>query len=92
MRTLIRSIPVAALAHWVRGARAPDAGPAELGFSADGRLAALVQDGWTLGFDRWEQPPGSPVELPTRLTAERGEARVRLAIDAWQFPVPAPAP
>jgi outer membrane lipoprotein LolB len=78
-------IPVAALADWARGARHAGGGPAALAFSADGRLARLRQDGWTLDFDRWTQPPGSPVELPGRINAARGEARVRLVVDAWQL-------
>ena len=81
-------IPVTALASWVRGARAPGS-PAELAFSADGRLAQLRQDGWTLDYEAWQQPQGSPVELPTRISAERGDARVRLVVDDWS-PDPAP--
>jgi len=82
-------IPVAALADWVRGARHRDGGTAELAFTADGRLARLQQDGWTLDFDRWAAAPGQLVELPGRVTAERGDARVRLVVDAWQ---PGPMP
>ena len=82
-------IPVAALTDWVRGARHRGGGAAELAFSADGRLARLQQDGWTLDYERWSRPPGSPVELPGRVYAERGEARVRLVVDRWQLaPVP----
>jgi outer membrane lipoprotein LolB len=76
-------IPVTALASWVRGARAPG-GPAALEFSADGRLARLQQDGWTLDYEAWQPPSqGGPVELPTRISAERGDARVRLVVDDW---------
>ncbi len=74
-------IPVAALAGWVRGARAGDA-PAELDFSADGRLLQLRQAGWTLDYAGW-QPQASGIELPMRVTATRDAARVRLVVDAW---------
>ena len=77
-------IPVAALSDWVRGARHREGGPAELVFSADGRLARLQQDGWVLAFDRWQPAPGGAFELPGRIEAERGEARVRLVVDQWQ--------
>ena len=76
-------IPVAALADWVRGARAAQGGAVSFGFTADGRLARLQQDGWTLDYDRWEPLPGHPIEVPTRINAARGDARVRLVVDSW---------
>ena len=81
-------IPVAALVDGVRGARAEAGGEVALGFTADGRLARLEQDGWTLDYDRWQQPAGSAVELPTRINAGRGEANVRLVIDHWWWGSP----
>ncbi|MDQ2702592.1 MAG: lipoprotein insertase outer membrane protein LolB [Pseudomonadota bacterium] len=79
-------IPVQALAHWVRGARAPG-GQAQLAFDADGRLARLRQDGWTLEYADWQQQsdPAAPW-LPMRVTAERDTARVRLVVDTWSVP------
>jgi outer membrane lipoprotein LolB len=74
-------IPVALLSDWVRGARSGD-GPATLGFAADGRLARLVQAGWTLDYADWQAQPGGLV-LPMRITATRDTARVRLVVDAW---------
>lgn len=76
-------IPVAALASWVRGARAPEGGAAQLQFDQEGRLARLQQDGWTLDYRDWQAPPGTAVVLPMRISAERDTARVRLAVDAW---------
>ena len=76
-------IPVQALASWVRGARAPQGGPAQLQFTEDGRLTRLQQDGWTLDYGDWRQQPVAGVELPMRINAERGEARVRLVVDDW---------
>jgi outer membrane lipoprotein LolB len=84
-------VPVAALASWVRGARADTGrfGPAEAGFDAGGRLVRLVQGGWTIDYLAWAPPAGDAPALPSRLAAERGDARVRLVIDAWGV---APAP
>lgn len=76
-------IPVQALAAWVRGARAAQAGPAQLAFAGDGRLAQLQQDGWTLDYSDWRPSPIAGVELPMRVNAERGDARVRLVVDDW---------
>jgi len=77
-------IPVAALPHWLRGARAPALGEATLAFGPDGRLARMEQGGWTVEFTHWGLPDGAPgVALPHRLEASRGDARVRLVVDAW---------
>jgi outer membrane lipoprotein LolB len=89
-------IPVGALAAWAGGARADAAafGPARLEFSPDGQLARLEQDGWTVDYLGWrEARPGDggpPLQLPDRINAARGEARVRLAIDAWSWAPEAP--
>lgn len=83
-------IPVAALASWVRGAHAPAGGTAQLQFDSDGRLARLQQDGWTLDYSGWRLQPGVGVELPMRVSAERGTARVRLVVDTWQAGDPGP--
>lgn len=83
-------IPVEALPHWLRGARAPGLGPAVMAFGADGRLARMEQGGWTIEFAEWGLPGGAEapvtgagVALPHRLEAARGDARVRLVVDAW---------
>jgi outer membrane lipoprotein LolB len=76
-------IPVQALASWVRGARATQGGPAQLQFAGDGRLARLQQDGWTLDYSDWRQQPAAGMELPMRINAQRGQARVRLLVDDW---------
>lgn len=79
-------IPVEALAAWVRGVRADEDifGEAGIVFGDDGRLSRLTQDGWTIDYGDWQAVPGQPAELPHRLTATRGEAKVRLVVDAWQ--------
>lgn len=85
-------IPVAALPDWLRGARAPDLGPATLAFGEDGRLAVMEQGGWRIAYADWRLPapaadPLAPavsqVALPHRIEATRGQARVRLLVDAW---------
>ena len=79
-------IPVAALTSWVRGMRADESiyGRSNLVFGDDGRISRIIQDGWTIDFAGWQAADGQPVELPHRLTATRGEARVRLVVDSWQ--------
>jgi outer membrane lipoprotein LolB len=79
-------IPVDALGAWARGARATSHGPAQVEYGADGQLAMLRQDGWTLRYADWQQQAGLDLPLPHRLEATRGDARVRLAVDAWSGP------
>jgi outer membrane lipoprotein LolB len=79
-------IPVQALSGWIRGARADEAvfGPATMVFGDDGRLSRLTQGGWTVDYDDWRPVADTPVELPHRLNAVQGEAKVRLIVDSWQ--------
>jgi outer membrane lipoprotein LolB len=79
-------IPVDALASWIRGARADKArfGAASLRFGDDGRLSGLEQGGWRIDYGDWRPIPPAATELPHRLNAVRGEARVRLVVDTWQ--------
>lgn len=94
-------IPVEALPHWLRGARAPALGPAVMAFGPDGRLARMEQGGWTIEYARWGLPgataaagdgAGSGVALPHRLEAVRGDSRVRLVVDEWGAGGATPAP
>jgi outer membrane lipoprotein LolB len=79
-------IPVDALGAWMRGARAPTRGPAQVDYSADGQLVTLRQDGWTLHYADWQLHAGLDVPLPHRLEATRDDARVRLVVDVWSGP------
>ncbi len=79
-------IPVSALGAWVRGAPAQTAwhGQAALVFGADGRLLRIEQDGWRIDYADWRAPAGQALELPHRLDATSGAAKVKLIVDAWQ--------
>jgi len=74
-------IPVSVLSDWVRGARAD--GSADLDFAPNGLPATLKQSGWVVTYRDWNQ--GDPA-LPTKVFAEQGGARVRLAVEQWQSP------
>lgn len=87
-------IPVTALADWVRGLRADDAGIASARYGLDGRLLTLEQAGWTIDY-RWPVADpadaplvGAPPVLPVRLDARRGDASVRLIVDQWTAGLP----
>jgi outer membrane lipoprotein LolB len=76
-------IPVAALSSWARGLRAgPQHGPATMHYATDGRLGRIEQAGWVIDYTGW-QADAAGVELPNRLNASKGEAKVRLIVDRW---------
>ena len=77
-------IPVAALAWWARGLRADAShGAATVLYAADGRLARIEQGGWIIEYSDWQASSLPRIELPNRLNASRGDARVRLIVDRW---------
>ena len=75
-------VPVAELAWWARGMRAP--GNAELSLRGDGLPARIVQAGWQVDFLDYDESTNPP--LPRKLFAENGNYKVRLAIQRWETP------
>jgi len=75
------SIPIDAMAAWVRGVRGD--GPAVLAFDAQGLPATIAQRGWTIEYRGWNDafPP-----MPRKIFAEKEGAKVRLAIESWGEP------
>lgn len=71
-------IPVESLRFWLRGVAAPGPVPERHAFAGDGGLVGLWQDGWRIEFVR-----AGADALPSRITATRGDSRVRLQVDAW---------
>jgi len=78
-------LPVAGLRYWVRGLPAPLA-PVEATHDAQGRLQQLVQSGWTITYQRYQDVDGSA--WPAKMRLERDELVVRLVIDQWQLEQP----
>ena len=80
-RELGWELPLVDLSAWVRGARGD--GRARIEFGADGLPALIEQHGWRVEYRGWDHTHTPP--LPTRVFAERGPHRVRLAISRWQI-------
>jgi outer membrane lipoprotein LolB len=74
------NVPVADLAWWVRGLRAPGA-PAIMTFGANGLPATLDQDGWHVDYREWYAERSPP--LPRKVYASRDPYSVRLSIQQW---------
>lgn len=75
-------LPIAELAYWVRGIRAP--GKADVVFATNGLPVEIHQSGWTIEFRDFESAH-DPV-LPRRIFANNGEYKVRLVIQRWSKP------
>lgn len=76
------TIPVGSLRFWALGIPDPKQS-AETRLNADGQLEHLVQRGWTVDIAGYRDGGGQ--RMPSRLTAENADTRVRLVIDNWIF-------
>ena len=76
------SFPAASARYWILGLRDPAAAGEER-FDAAGELAGLRQGGWSVSYQGFADVEGE--RLPTRITLEGPDARVRLVIDAWDL-------
>lgn len=83
-------IPVRAMADWVRGIPATGAadGSPVVAYGPGNLPVSLEQDGWRIDYREWLEATGPLPALPRRIEARRGEAKVRLVVDAWQAEAP----
>ena len=75
-------LPLTRLAWWVRGAIVPGGTIGEVARDDQGRLARLVQDGWSIVFVN--RPAGDAIRLPQRLDLTHEGHQIRLVIDSWR--------
>ena len=78
-------VPLQQLGSWVRGGPAADYPVESVDYDAQGRISRLRQSGWTVRYTAWRAGPAGAPDLPARIEAESGDARVRLAIEDWTF-------
>ena len=88
--TLLRTatgwdIPVQALGCWMRAVAASEAslGAAQIRFDAQLLPQRIEQGGWGIEYSRWQLDPFSGLQMPSRIEAQRGGSRVKLAVDRW---------
>jgi outer membrane lipoprotein LolB len=74
-------VPLAQLSVWVRGMRA--SGFSKVEYDAQNLPALIEQAGWKVEYRDWFADRDPP--LPRKLFASRGSARVRVAIESWDF-------
>lgn len=76
-------LPIGSLAWWIRGLPGPE-GDFRLFFDDQERLAVIRQLGWEIRYDRWQAFIDDYPPLPARITAVKGEKRVRLVVTSWR--------
>lgn len=76
------TIPIRSLRFWALGIPDP-ALPADTHLGEDGLPVKLEQGDWTVTISEYREGGGQ--QMPRRLTAVNGTARVRLVIDNWVF-------
>ena len=78
-------VPVGALGDWLLAL--PRDGDA-VRFGNDGRVDRIEGEGWVVVYSDWRLLEG--VELPGRIEAVQGTAKVRLVVDDWTLGASAP--
>ena len=76
-------LPATELTWWLRGIPATNTRVQAVGYTVEGWLAYLVQDGWTIRFSD-HQRIGN-VTLPGRIEAVRGNSKIILVIKNWEI-------
>lgn len=76
------TIPVDSLRYWALGIPDPSS-PASTEFDETGLLASIQQRGWTVTIGQYREGGGQ--QMPRRISALGGDAKVRLVIDHWAF-------
>lgn len=79
--------PFEALRYWVLGLPAPGDPPTEQQGDEAGRPARLAQQQWQIRYERWSEVRlgAGLAQLPQRLTATRGDVRLRVFVDRWKL-------
>lgn len=75
-------IPITALPNWIRGL--PNDNTAHYTWDEHGRLATLTDGAWSITYEQYEFID-QRVFLPTKLTLEHGDIRLRLAVERWRL-------
>ena len=78
-------LPISRAQYWVKGLPAPQT-PATTRFNADGSLAHLMQDGWSIDYVAYQN--ASPLQLPQKLIMRYSNVRVTLIITQWNSLAP----
>jgi outer membrane lipoprotein LolB len=81
-------VPLQQLGSWVRGAPAAEYPLQAVVYDEEGRPASFEQAGWSVRYTEWRPGPTGQPDLPVKIEAASGDARVRLVIEDWTFASP----
>ena len=84
---LHQPLPVFSLRYWVLGRPDPTDEFTKT-TDARGELVSLDQGGWHVEYQEYAEVEG--FSLPTRLTLERDQIRIKLAVSDWTLPAKTP--
>ncbi len=84
---LHQPLPVLSLRYWMLGIPDPAAESSKTS-DAKGELTVLDQRGWHVEYQEYADVSG--YSLPTRLTLQRGEVRIKVAVSDWALPAKSP--
>ena len=73
-------LPVESFGYWVVGQAYPDS-PSDIFYNADGSLAGITQDGWTINYHE-----KNAMLLPIRIVLSGDETTVEVTIKRWLSP------
>lgn len=77
------SFPAVSLRYWILAIPHPDF-DSRTTFSDDGWLAGIEQNGWVIGYDRFEKQ--NTQWLPGKIVMENPATRVKMVVDTWVIP------
>lgn len=80
-------VPVSNLQFWLRGLPALKPTPSQITRDDTGHLTSLQQQGWQVAYTDYQHFNGW--WLPTRVTAQRGDLKIRVVIKQWLLPTAA---
>jgi outer membrane lipoprotein LolB len=78
-------LPVSRAQYWVKGRAAPGT-PAQTRSNADGSLAHLEQDGWSIDYTDYMEL--APLRLPRKMIMRYEQLRATLVISEWRALAP----
>ena len=76
-------LPLSGLNYWVLAMPKPNS-VFDVERDANGQITLLRQDGWTIGYTRYQTV--APDSLPLRLNMQRDDLEIKLLIDEWEMP------
>jgi outer membrane lipoprotein LolB len=77
------SIPISAMAYWVKGLPQPGVRVDKIKLDDTGRLIELSQSNWEVIYQSYTRAGGH--SLPSRLQLSRAGIRVRFSINSWNL-------